>query len=206
MYRRKRRKIILFAVLAIFALIFVFKFFFRVNKAVRSVAEAKLRLLTTEALNSAILSTLEEGVSYSDLVTVERAGDKILSVSSNSLKINKIAREAVSLAQKNISGIGDKIYIPIGAFSGLDAFYGSGPEIGVKILPVGKADCAFSSTFTEAGINQTKHSIYLRLNAEISVVMLKSDIEFSLSAEVLISECVLMGEVPGVYIGSDIFN
>ena len=63
------------------------------------------------------------------------------------------------------------VEVPLGAFSGIEAWAGFGPKIHMKIIPISNVECRFASTFEEAGVNQTKHSIYLEIVADISIIM-----------------------------------
>ena len=98
------------------------------------------------------------------------------------------------------------IAVPLGAFTGIEAWAGFGPEIHMEIIPVAEVACRFVSGFESAGINQTKHSVYLEVVCEMSVVMPAKTHRFSAISQVLISESILVGEVPNVYLQGDIFG
>ncbi|MBO7736819.1 MAG: sporulation protein YunB, partial [Clostridia bacterium] len=56
------------------------------------------------------------------------------------------------------------------------------------------------------GINQTKHSIYLEVIADISIVLPSGTSNFASLTQVLICESVLVGTVPDTYLQTDIFG
>ena len=62
------------------------------------------------------------------------------------------------------------------------------------------------STFESVGINQTKHSIYLNVIADISIVMPSRTENFAVTTEILVGEFVIVGSVPDTYLQSDIFG
>ena len=93
-----------------------------------------------------------------------------------------------------------------GRFRGIEALSGFGPPVTFKLLPVGAAHCSFRSAFTSAGINQTRHAVYLDIVLDITVVLPAGTSEFSESAEVMIIESVLTGEVPDFILHSDLFG
>ena len=66
--------------------------------------------------------------------------------------------------------------------------------------------CDFTSTFESVGINQTKHSIYLNVIADISIVMPSRTENFAVPTEILVGESVIVGQVPDAYLQSDIFG
>ncbi len=167
-----------------------------------------MRASTTVAVNDAVYYTLSDELRYDDLVTVERDGTgAITAVSANALKINKIARDTASISQSNLKNLSlNGIPIPLGALTGIEALAGLGPRIHFRIIPVSSVACEFSSTFESVGINQTKHSIYLHVIADISIVMPSRTENFAVTTEILVGEFVLVGAVPDTYLQTDIFG
>ncbi len=202
-----RRRIVL-ALAAFFLIGLVVLAHVNVTGVLKSIAEANMRSITTVAVNDAIYYTLEDGVRYEDLVNVERGeGGEILSISANAFQINRIARDAAYMSQQNLQKMSESgVEIPLGAFTGIEAWAGFGPKISVKIIPISNVACRFVSTFTAEGINQTKHSIYLEIVADISIVMPSGTSNFASLTEVLICESVLLGKVPDTYLQADIFG
>ncbi len=167
-----------------------------------------MRSITTVAVNDAIYYTLSDQVRYEDLVTVERdGGGNIVAITSNAFQINRIARDAAYMSQENLTKMSeDGIEVPLGALTGVEAWAGFGPRIKIKIIPISNVACRFVSEFADAGINQTKHSIYLEIVADISIVMPSGTSNFASLTEVLICESVLLGKVPDTYLQADIFG
>jgi hypothetical protein len=71
------------------------------------------------------------------------------------------------------------------------------------MIPIGSVVCKFVSNFESAGINQTLHKIYVNINAQIGVVFPLNSVSFNSEQQVLISECVIIGQVPEVYLNSE---
>ena len=167
-----------------------------------------MRASTTVAVNDAVYYTLSDEMRYEDLVTIHRDGEgNIISVAANPLKINKIARDTASISQSNLKNLSlNGIPVPLGALTGIEAFAGVGPNIHFRIIPVSSVSCHFSSEFESVGINQTKHSIYLNVIADISIVMPSRTENFAVLTEILIGESVIVGTVPDAYLQSDIFG
>ena len=215
-YRRKneqkknrKRKIyaILVAVLFLFVCLFIY-FQRNVTRVLIAIGEATMRASTTVAVNDAVYYTLSDEMRYEDLVTVTHdESGKIVAVAANPLKINKIARDTASISQSNLKNLSlNGIPVPLGALTGIEAFAGLGPSIHFRIIPVSSVSCDFSSTFESVGINQTKHSIYLNIIADISIVMPSRTENFAVATEILVGESVLVGSVPDAYLQSDIFG
>jgi sporulation protein YunB len=206
--RRKQKVLFVFLViLLVFVLLFLY-FQRNVTRVLVSVSEATMRASTTVAVNDAVYYTLSDEMRYEDLVTVEKdSGGNIVAVSANALKINKIARDTASISQSNLKNLSlNGIPVPLGALTGIEAFAGLGPSIHFRIIPVSSVSCGFSSTFESVGINQTKHSIYLNVIADISIVMPSRTENFAVVTDVLVGESVIVGTVPDAYLQSDIFG
>ena len=207
--KKSKRKIayVLLALLTLFIVGFIY-FQRNVTRVLFSISEATMRASTTVAVNDAVYYTLSDEIRYEDLVKIERDqnGD-IVSVAANPLKINKIARDTASISQSNLKNLSlNGIPIPLGALTGIEAFAGLGPSINFRIIPVSSVSCDFTSTFESVGINQTKHSIYLNVIADISIVMPSRTENFAVPTEILVGESVIVGTVPDAYLQSDIFG
>lgn len=207
--RRRKRRLIWLLFWFFTAAVFLFIYFQRnVTRVLISISEATMRASTTIAVNDAVYYTLADEMRYEDLVTVTRdeAGN-IVAVAANPLKINKIARDTASISQSNLKNLSlNGIPVPLGALTGIEAFAGLGPSIHFRIIPVSSVSCDFSSTFESVGINQTKHSIYLNVIADISIVMPSRTENFAVLTEILVGESVIVGKIPDTYLQSDIFG
>ena len=205
--RKTRLLRIIIIVLLVSVLLFI-HFQRNVTRLLISISEATMRASTTVAVNDAVYYTLSDDMRYSDLVTITKneAGD-IVSFSANPLKINKIARDTASISQSNLKNLSlNGIPIPLGALTGIEALAGLGPSIPFRIIPVSSVVCGFSSEFDSVGINQTKHSIYLNVVADISIVMPSRTKNFAVTTQILVGESVIVGRVPDTFLQSDIFG
>ena len=207
--KRRRKRWLIILVSTLVALLGIFIHFQRnVTRVLLSISEATMRASTTVAVNDAVYYTLSDEMRYEDLVTIHRDGEgNIISVAANPLKINKIARDTASISQSNLKNLSlNGIPVPLGALTGIEAFAGVGPNIHFRIISVSSVSCHFSSEFESVGINQTKHSIYLNVIADISIVMPSRTENFAVLTEILIGESVIVGTVPDAYLQSDIFG
>ena len=106
---------------------------------------------------------------------------------------------------------GDASYMPVfqvglqqgkalAAALGVPFLSALGPRIRVGIVPVSTVSAAFSTEFESAGINQTRHKIYLTLHTAVRLVIPSSAREVSLSSQVLIAESIIVGSVPDSFV------
>ena len=204
---------------AIAILIFVAAFifctvYFRKNivPTVMGTSVAQVRAIATNAVNIAATSVINDGITYDELFEVKYndAGD-VSMIRANSPKINAIAREIANLAQANLDSLGAQdISIAVGTFTGLALLTGFGPDVTIKIVPIGTANCDFVSYFQSAGINQTSHKIYIDVYADVNIITPIDEPTVRIKAEVLVCENVIVGKVPDTYLSmndmSDLLN
>lgn len=186
-------------------IIILLVFSFMVNPVIMDTVEIKSKALATRAMNSSIADVVMNSIVYDELVTIisDEFGN-ISMIQANSLEINNLSKDLALTCEERISEYGVKgVSIPIGTFTGIPLLVGTGPRIKVKMTPVGSVICKFNSKFETAGINQTVHKIYVNVNATVSVIMPLSSRTFSAEQQVLISESVIVGQVPEVYLQSD---
>ena len=207
--KKARKKLLLILLFLLILILGAFLYFQRnVTRVLIAISEATMRASTTVAVNDAVYYTLSDEIRYEDLVSISRdETGNIIAVAANPLKINKIARDTASISQSNLKNLSlNGIPVPLGALTGIEAFAGVGPSIHFRIIPVSSVACDFSSTFESVGINQTKHSIYLNVIADISIVMPSKTKNFAVTTEILVGESVIVGSVPDTFLQSDIFG
>ena len=210
-YRSRTNRIvrrIVFAVLAVLIVVCAVLWYRGITATILSAVREVMRARTTEAVNEAIYETLSDPVRYDDLITVVHGGDgDIRAMTANAYEINRIARDCAYLSQKKLQSVSEAgVTIPLGAFFGIDALVGVGPGVTISILPVAVVTGRFTSSFDSAGINQTRHSIYLEVETELSVVLPGRTDSFTVTTQVLIAESVLVGDVPQTYLHANLFG
>ena len=194
----------------IFIAIFIFcTVYFRKNivPTVMDSSIAQVRAITTNAINLAATTVINGGLTYDELFEVKKDNNgKITMIQANSPRINTIAREIANLAQANLDALGtQEISISVGTFTGLSLLTGFGPDVTIKIVPIGTANCDFVSYFQSAGINQTLHKIYIDVYADVNIITPIDEPTVQVKAEILVCENVIVGEVPEFYLNmSDI--
>ena len=155
---RRFKILVLIICLIIMGVIFYFQR--NVTRVLISISEATIRSITTVAVNDAIYYTLNDVMRYEDLITIERdAEGNVTSITTDSLKINRIARDTAYLSQENLTKMSaEGIMVPIGALTGIEALAGFGNKINIKIIPISNVECRFVSKFERRDkSNQTLH-------------------------------------------------
>lgn len=178
-----------------------------VTQVVLSLSQTTARSLAIQALNEAASELLGMGVAYGDLITVTtNAEGQVCLIQANTPEMNRLAAKAALLAQEKLTAMGQKtVLVPLGSAIGSTLLAGSGPDIAVQILPVGSVQAAFSTDFSTAGINQTRHRISLVLTANVQIVIPTGAQNVQASTQMAMAESIIVGQVPDSFtdVGED---
>ncbi len=125
---------------------------------------------------------------------------RIAALNTDRSKINSLKALLTDAVNDGLSHIReDTVSISVGTLTGLSFLYGVGPELTFMIEPRGNAETKLVSSFADAGINQTIHSMILEVNAQLSPMMPGFSNTFDVSYNILISQTVIVGKVPDSY-------
>lgn len=165
-------------------------------------AQAKARALAADALNDAIAAIMDKNVDYDALMqTTYDASGKVSMLRANTMRMNELGSRIVLKAQSNLNAAASQlIRIPLGAATGIAILEGLGPRISVRMLPVGSVSTEFKTEFQSAGINQTRHKIYLEAVARVDLVLPNGAESIAIRTQVPVAESIIVGEVPDSYV------
>ncbi|MDR2073854.1 MAG: sporulation protein YunB [Oscillospiraceae bacterium] len=200
--KKKIKPITKFKIFILFILAFLIILDLRLRPIIKSITADCARGVAEHAINLAITRELgETGIKYGDIAHIERSDDgKLLGIITDIRKINCLKSGISTAILEEISRCEmRKIGIPLGAIVGIELFSGAGPIIPVKIFVTGNVETEFESEFSEAGINQTKHLIYINTSVNISAVIPGYPSHTNVKTNVTIAETIIVGEVPRVY-------
>lgn len=198
----KNRKTFAFF-LIFFLLLFLYCKYLAVPIIIRN-TESQIQSYATKSINYAIADTMNQNISYGDLVNIVRdKNDNVSFIEANSVRINLLSKSMSKVVMSNFLEFAKwPIKIAIGSFTGLSILSGLGPKIAFEISPFGEVLCSFSSNFESAGINQTYHKLYLIISLKIYVVFPFRKLQVNSNSEVLLCETLIVGKIPEVYLNS----
>src|SRR5690554_4209892 len=175
----------------------------RLRPALREISQARAVQIATQSINKAVREQVVPHIRYEDLITVrvDNRGRVVL-MQPNTGDINRLASEATIAVQKELEKVGrTRIHIPLGLLLGSEVMAGRGPDIPIEIIPAGAVESRVFDRFEQAGINQTRHKIYLEIKTRVRTVIPLTFANAEVRTEVPLAEAVIMGEVPQVYFG-----
>jgi sporulation protein YunB len=177
---------------------------FRIRPTLGRLAEAKAKQVATRAINEAISTNISTNIQYQHIIHVNFDTDgKVAFMQPNTGEINRISAMATLAVQNRIKKLSRQIInIPVGQVFGLKILGGLGPNLPVRVFSVGIAESKIQDRFDVAGINQIRHRIYITVKTVIKMVVPLINQEVQVSTSVLLTEAIVMGEVPNIYVGN----
>lgn len=208
----KRKRLLIFKVLFflfIMCFIAIVSLYF-IDKSIGTraiyVANAEVRIKVNEIINENILKEYSKEFDYGNIINIEKdnQGD-IVMLRADTIKLNYLSINVAMQCQKDIKELGDLgIKIPMGYMFNNNITSNLGPNINIKMRTIGDAKVSYSSIFESAGINQTRHKIYVEVTSRIRVVIPFNSSDIEVICEMPISETIIVGKVPRTAVDLDL--
>lgn len=190
-------------VLSCIMIILLVLFRLKYHEPIRRLAHTQVINATSDLINDAIDKQIDKGdVHYDRIVYFEKDLDgKITALKTNMSEVNRLKTAILNIINDEILALETTdLGIPLGSLIFPELFSGRGPQIPVEILSIRNSDSSFSSTFSEAGINQTLHQLKMSVSVDISVLVLGKTESFTVESQVVVAETVIVGAVPDTFL------
>ena len=205
--RRKKHKnllILLIIIIIIFTFNTLLTFFDRaVMPSVTEIAKIMAKSKALDTINQTSVKILSNEFNYDQMIKIEKDKDgNIILIQADTVKLNYIASELAIECNNNLKDMEDnKIKVPLWWMTDKSAFFNLGPKITMNIEPIGNVSTSYESKFESAGINQTRHKIYLNVNAKIRIKLPIKDEQFDVETQIPVSDTIIVGKIPNTTIG-----
>ncbi|AGC68365.1 sporulation protein YunB [Thermoclostridium stercorarium subsp. stercorarium DSM 8532] len=172
--------------------------------SVEKVCEFKAAQLVNEYIDYGVMSASSE-FKGRNFVSVSYNGDgKVTSVETDGMEINRFASVLSENIQKEISGReSETITVPLGSVTGSKLLSSFGFSIPFRIVPSGKVKVMPESSFHASGINQTVHRLKMNVYVKVRILFPITDREEEINRELIVSETVIVGDVPEVLLSKN---
>ena len=193
------RFIIILLALSIFVLIL---FRMKFNEPIRDLAETQVRNTTSDLINDAIDRQIEDGrIQYDRMIYFEKDLDgRITALKTTMSEVNRLKTDILNLINDEILALStDDLGVPLGSIFLPELLSGRGPSIPVEILTIRNSDASFSSSFSEAGINQTLQQLNMQVSVDVTILVLGQTHSYTISSQVVVAETIIVGDVPNTY-------
>lgn len=174
----------------------------KMRPVIQTVGGTALKNSLSNVLDRTVNEIVDElGVQYGDMVNIERNSDgTIAAITLNSAYINGYKADLSDGCSDRLSKF-DKteIPIPLSAIVGFAFLDNELFNINVTATIYGFAVTDVVSKFESAGINQTRHTIYLNVQASAHAYMGFCLLDESVDETIILVETIIVGEVPQSY-------
>ena len=138
---------------------------------------------------------------YDSIIRIEKDVEgKITLIEADTVKVNNITTKIISNIQSEFDKIPRiTVFINMGTISGISVLKNVEPKFHIELESAGNIKSIVKTEFKSVGINQTHHKIYLKIDARVGILTPFSAFGKDIATEVLISEAIIVGEVPGTY-------
>ena len=195
-----RKSFVLFGIailLVVISSIYVFK---SLTPAIKIACESREKAIGVQITEETVKEFIEN-VEYESLmhITYNNQG-KIIAINANIIELNKLSSEISYKIQEKLNNL-DKVSveIPVGTMVGLHILSGYGPDVKIKLVPMGNIETKFDTEFASEGINQTKHTIYMNIQSTITVVAPFIGSSVECNSTVTVAETIIVGDIPDTY-------
>ncbi len=171
--------------------------------------EDMIQYTVTKEINTAISEKiLASPENFRGLVQMERDKENhITALTTDTVAVNRVKAELQQTVYEGISQLQNKaLTIPLGNLAPTELLTGRGPDIPVRMSGLGYIEARIASAFTQAGINQTRHSLIVEISAQFQLItpLGKKDIQVNNSYH--LADTVIVGTVPESYVYIDNLN
>ncbi|MDY2826190.1 MAG: sporulation protein YunB [Eubacteriales bacterium] len=203
--RRRFAKIFVFALFLLLSCVLIYNL--QILPVLFPLAKAKCTTELTDAVNRIVRARMQsDSDGYADFVRLHFGEDgSVASVETNTPRLAKLSGDVVGDVTDALTHERMTVRIPLGSLSGSALLSGKGPDVRVKLAVSQKITCAVRGDFTESGINQTLHRVFLRVTVEVCALLPGAVQTFSVPTDVCVAETVIIGKVPEAYTRIDRF-
>ena len=175
-----------------------YMFSHRILTSVLSAGEVKMKSEAVKIMNEESVNIYSENFRYDDIINIEKDADgNITMIRADTVKQNYLASQVVLKCDERLSELEDLgVKIPLGYLTNNVMFYNMGPKITVKMQQVGNITTSYESEFQSAGINQTRHKIYLNLTTTMRVIVPFNSKEVEVTCQIPVSDTIIVGKIP----------
>lgn len=202
-FKIKHPKLIL-VIIVIFVLFNSIMYFIDKNilPAVLNIAEEELKREATTIINETALDIYSNQFNYSDMIITEKDNDgNITMLRADTVKLNYLSSRLVLASNDKIGKLQEMgLKVPLGYMTKNLVFYNLGPKININMNQIGNITSSYESVFESAGINQTRHKIYLNVNMKMKIVVPLNSKDVEIACEIPIAETIIVGKIPNTAI------
>lgn len=198
--KKKRIKPIFLVIISILIILDIILYLFdkKVFPYVLEKSETIVKAKAADTISQVSMDVFNDEFKYDEVIKIDKdSSGNINLIRADTIKLNKLASEISVRCNDELQKMGDVgVDVPMGWLTEKSVFYSLGPDINVKIKPIGNINIDFDSKFESAGINQTRHKIYLKVKAVVRTVVPLHSQDIEVTCEIPVAETIVVGKIP----------
>lgn len=206
MSRRRRRRIPPGALLSFVILVLVLLLLVEgllllernIRPAILAAAVMECDGIATRAINRILLEEVVPTVDYRELIITEKdESGQVVVARINTAEMNRIMALTTVATGDAVTDISERVIeIPLGKITDSYILASRGPKIPVRLKPMGRVNTVLHDSFEDAGINQTRHKIYMEVITEVQIIVPLIDQSIEVFTTVPLADTIYIGKVP----------
>lgn len=169
-----------------------------------SLAKIRVKQIATEAINQAISEQVADSSNFQSLIEWKTdQNGKIAGFMMNyaeNMRITSRTKNVVESTLKNIKETHESI--PLGQALNSAIIASFGPKVPIRLEPQGAVKVELNTKQQEAGINMILVEVYIRIVAEVSIIIPFDTTPEAVETEIPVSYLLVVGNVPTYYYDS----
>ena len=161
-------------------------------------SETIVKAKAVDTISEVSMNVFSSEFKYDDVIKIDKDLEgNINLIRADTIKLNKLSSEIALQCNDELRKMGNiGIDVPMGWITERSVFYDLGPEINIKIQPIGNINIDYDSKFESAGINQTRHKIYLNVRAMVRVIVPLHSQDVEVTCDIPVAETIVVGKIP----------
>lgn len=199
--RRQKRCCVLLVCLVLVAGIML-RLDCKLRPAILEIALSDLETVVNNTIDQVCIQDAADGeITYSKLVQLQYdQNGKLQGLTTDMATLNVLRADMTRAIGQALGKVEEHlIQVPLGTAWGTALFSDLGPNIPVQVLSLESIAGYFESSFTSAGINQTRHQIQMVLTVQVVLLLPGGTYDRTFTNKITVAESILMGDVPSHY-------
>lgn len=171
----------------------------RLSPALSALAAARVEQTVTQM----VAARVQEALSLNGgVVALERdEAGRATSLEADTAALNSVRETLLRGLGEDLQALRrEKIGVPLGSLTPWRSLYGLGPEIQVAVYAAPTVTAEFSSHFSQAGVNQTRHVIELEVAVTLQLLLPQGLETQEVKTTAPVAETVIVGTPPEEYL------
>ena len=173
-WSRRRKRCCVLLVCLVLVVGVILRLDYKLRPAILEIALSDLETVVNDAIDQVCIQDAADGeITYSKLVQLQYdQNGKLQGLTTDMATLNVLRADMTRAIGQALGEVEEHpIQVPLGTAWGTALFSDLGPNIPVQVLSLESIAGYFESSFTSAGINQTRHQIQMVITVQVVLLL-----------------------------------